>query len=146
MFFRRSAAPDIAGCVFVLFAATLVFPALRAPFMRVSIQEQLLHLLAYGGLFFACLVVAVGLFLRRLPAFFGGLALSVLAVGAAIANWHMPETGQLPAGVLGVSSGVLLLLRYGEFVWANGQSQTNADQRPTDDEAHETVERRHADS
>ena len=47
---RRTVAPDIAGCTFVLFACTLSFPVLRAPFIHKQAAEMATDLLAYGGL------------------------------------------------------------------------------------------------
>ncbi len=112
---RRTVAPDIAGCTFVLFAATLSFAVLRAPFIHKSGGDMAKDLLAYGSLMFGCMLIAAGLFSRKLWAFFPAVLLSLVAIYAAVENWHMPETGQLPAGVLGITSGLLLLLRYREF-------------------------------
>lgn len=113
---RRSVAPDIAGCTFVLFAVTLSFAVLRAPFIHQQAGAMATDLLSYGGLMFGCMLIAAGLFRRKLWAFFPGVVLSALMVYAAVQNWHMPETGQLPAGVLGITAGLLLILRYREFV------------------------------
>ncbi|MFO0656837.1 MAG: hypothetical protein U0787_17395 [Polyangia bacterium] len=112
---RRSVAPDIAGCTFVLFAVTLSFAVLRAPFIHKQAGAMAQDLLSYGGLMFGCMLTAAGLFRRKLWAFFPAVLLSVVAIYAAAINWHMPETGQLPAGVLGLTTCVLLLLRYREF-------------------------------
>lgn len=112
---RRTVAPDIAGCTFVLFACTLSFPVLRAPFIHKQAAEMATDLLAYGGLMFACMVLAAGLFQRKLWALIPAIVLSGLAIYASFINWHMPETGQLPAGVLGCTAALLLLLRVREF-------------------------------
>ena len=112
---RRTVAPDIAGCSFVLFACTLSFAVLRAPFIHKQASPMATDLAAYGGLMFACMLIAGGLFQRKLWAFFPAVVLSGLAIYASVTNWHMPETGQLPAGVLGVTAALLLILRYREF-------------------------------
>lgn len=112
---RRTVAPDIAGCTFVLFACTLSFPVLRAPFIHKQASDMATDLLAYGGLMFACMVISAGLFQRKLWALIPAILLSGLALYASIINWHMPETGQLPAGVLGCTAALLLILRYREF-------------------------------
>ncbi len=64
---------------------------------------------------FACMVISAGLFQRKLWALIPAILLSGLALYASIINWHMPETGQLPAGVLGCTAALLLILRYREF-------------------------------
>jgi hypothetical protein len=113
---RRTVAPDIAGCTFVLFACTLSFPVLRAPFIHQQASAIATDLLSYGGLMFACMLVAAGLFLRKLWALFPAVLLAGLAIYASAINWHMPETGQIPAGVLGITAALLLVLRYREFL------------------------------
>ena len=113
---RRTVAPDIAGCTFVLLAATLSFAVLRAPFIHQQAGAMATDLLVYGGLMCTCLLVAAGLFLRKLWAFFPGIVLSGALIVASVQNWHMPETGQLPAGVLGITAVLMLVLRYREFV------------------------------
>ena len=111
---RRSVAPDIAGCTFVLFAVTLSFAVLRAPFIHKQAGAMAQDLLSYGGLMFGCMLTAAVCFAASCG-LFPAVLLSVVAIYAAAINWHMPETGQLPAGVLGLTTCVLLLLRYREF-------------------------------
>jgi hypothetical protein len=126
---RRTVAPDIAGCCLFLYAATLAFAVLRAPYIHKRAPDLVRDIAIYGGLLLACASVGLGLFQRRPWALIPGLVLSALGFGASLMNWHMPETGQLPAGVLGATGIVLLLARSGEFK-AGGA----ADDRDDDDE------------
>lgn len=112
---RRTVAPDIAGCCLLLFAASLAFAVLRAPYVHKLVAAVARDMAIYGGLVLACIAVAMGLFQRRRWALIPGLVLGAFGFGASIANWHMPETGQLPAGVLGATVVVLLLARGSEF-------------------------------
>ncbi|HMU39033.1 MAG TPA: hypothetical protein PKE31_08460 [Pseudomonadota bacterium] len=129
---RRSAVPDIVGCTFVLFAVALVFPVLRAPFLHHDARALALDLLGFGGLLLASLLAAVGLFLRQFVAYVLAMALSVFAVGAAVANWHMPETGQLPTAVLAGMSFVFLLVSFDEF--ENGKKSQSSTKPPAQQE------------
>jgi hypothetical protein len=112
---RRTVAPDIAGCCLLLFAASMSFAVLRAPYVHKHVPEVARDMVVYGGLVLACIAVAMGLFQRRRWALIPGLVLGAFGFGASVANWHMPETGQLPAGVLGATAVVLLLARGSEF-------------------------------
>lgn len=112
---RRTVAPDIAGCCLFLFAATLTFAVLRAPYIHKRVPDIARDIAIYGGLLLACVSVGMGLFQRRAWALVPGLLLLAAGFGASVLNWHMPETGQLPAGVLGATGVVLLLARTGEF-------------------------------
>lgn len=112
---RRTVAPDMVGCSLLLYAATLLFAVLRAPYFHKTVGAIAVDVAIYGGLLLLCLAVAVGIFLRRPLAFVPALLVSAAALAAGAAGWHVPETAQLPAGVLGASSIVFLLFRRGEF-------------------------------
>ena len=113
---RRTVAPDIAGCSFLLYAATLFFPVLRAPYYhRGDFSLIARDIAVYGGLLFVCVYIAIALFLRRSWALWPAVLLSLAALAAGAAAWHVPDTAQLPAGVLGSVSAVLLIARSGEF-------------------------------
>jgi hypothetical protein len=112
---RRTVAPDIVGCSFVLYAATLSFAVLRAPYAHRDVASILTEIAIYGGLLLACLVIAMGLFRRRSYALWPAVLLSIGAVLAGAFAWHVPETAQLPAGVLGAVSVVLLFARRAEL-------------------------------
>jgi hypothetical protein len=134
---RRTVAPDIAGCCLFLFAATLSFAVLRAPYIHKHAPEIARDIAIYGGLLLACVSVAMGLFQRRAWALIPGLVLLAAGFGASVLNWHMPETGQLPAGVLGATGVVLLLARADEF--KNGgpgsDGDGDGDDEPVDEKA-----------
>lgn len=132
---RRTVAPDIAGCCLFLFGATLAFAVLRAPYIHKRAPEIARDIAIYGGLLLACVSVGMGLFQRRAWALIPGLALLALGLGASAFNWHMPETGQLPAGVLGATGIVLLLARTGEF--KDGGAGNDGDSDGTDEQADE---------
>jgi hypothetical protein len=61
------------------------------------------------------------------------LLLSVAAFAAGLMAWHVPETAQLPAGVLGVSGVVLLLGRRVELLKAETEDEDAADPDATAD-------------
>jgi len=127
---RRTVAPDIVGCSFLLYGATLAFAVLRAPYAHHQAVAIGVDFAVYGGLLAVCVIIAIGLFRRRgwvlwpavvlsAWAFFAGLLASyltetALVIGPTLAGLlagHVPETAQLPAGVLGAASVVLLLGR-----------------------------------
>lgn len=136
---RRSVAPDIVGFSLLLYAATLLFAVLRAPYVHKTAGPAVLDVSIYGGILLFCATVAMGLFRRHRLAFFPGMFLSLFALAAgsapAIADLlksigfdsleyvargfasicHVPETAQLAAGVLGAIGAVLLWARRGEF-------------------------------
>jgi hypothetical protein len=119
---RRTVAPDIVGCAFMLYAATLAFAVLRAPYAHRDIESIAVDIAAYGGLLLVCVVLAVGLFLRRSFALWPAVLLSLGAIAAGYFGWHVPETAQLPAGVLGAVGAVLLLFRRAELAPAGSDS------------------------
>jgi hypothetical protein len=108
---RRTVAPDIVGCCFLLYAATLSFAVLRAPYAHRAVAAITTDFAIYGGLLSVCVAIALGLFRRRGWVLWPAVALSIAAFFAGLLAWHVPETAQLPAGVLGASSVVLLLGR-----------------------------------
>jgi hypothetical protein len=112
---RRSVAPDIVGCSLLLYAATLLFAVLRAPYLHRTVGPAVLDVAIYGGLLLLCAAVAIGLFRRHRLAWLPGMALSLAALLAGAFAFHVPDTAQLPAGVLGVTGLVLLFARRGEF-------------------------------
>lgn len=121
---RRTVAPDMVGCCFLLYAGTLFFAVLRAPYVHREVAEVASDLAIYGGLTTLCLAVAVGLFQRRSVAWFPALVLSLLAIVAGAMAFHVPDTAQLPAGVLGGTGLVLLWARRGEFAAAGADSSS----------------------
>jgi hypothetical protein len=112
---RRSVAPDIVGCSLLLYAATLLFAVLRAPYMHRTISSAALEIAIYGGLLLTCVTVAIGLFQRHRLAWMPGILISISALLAGAFAFHVPDTAQLPAGVLGATGIVLLWARHGEF-------------------------------
>ena len=56
---RRTVAPDIVGCSFILYAATLAFAVLRAPYAHRSVSGVATDLVIYGGLLLACVVIGL---------------------------------------------------------------------------------------
>ncbi|MCS6913965.1 MAG: hypothetical protein RMK29_14500 [Myxococcales bacterium] len=111
---RRTPAPDIAACVLLLFAATLVVATMKALYMRPAVRALLQGGICLG-LLGGCAAVARGLLLRRPWSLPAGLVLLLAAVAAAVAGFHMPETAELPAGLLGLLGAVLLVGSRGEF-------------------------------
>lgn len=130
---RRTVAPDIVGCSFVLYAATLSFAVLRAPYAHRTVAAVATDIAIYGGLLVICVAVALGLFRRRSWVLVPALLLSVAAFVAGLLAWHVPETAQLPAGVLGVSSVVLLLGRRVELLQADEVDEDASDADATAD-------------
>lgn len=124
---RRTVAPDIVGCSFILYAATLSFAVLRAPYAHRSVSAVATDIAIYGGLLIACVAIALGLFRRRAWALWPALLLSVAAFVAGLTAWHVPETAQLPAGVLGATGVVLLLGRRVELGDAEADADADAD-------------------
>jgi len=112
---RRSVAPDIVGCCLLIYAASLLFAVLRAPYVNKTAGDVALDVAVYGGLLLLCVSVAVGLFRRHRLAWLPGVLLSLLAVLAGALAFHVPDTAQLPAGVLGATGAVLLVARRREF-------------------------------
>ena len=108
---RRTVAPDIVGCSFLLYAATLSFAVLRAPYAHRTAGPVATDIAIYGGLLTVCILVALGLFRRREWVLWPALLLSIAVFFAGLFAWHVPETAQLPAGVLGVTGFVLLIGR-----------------------------------
>lgn len=132
---RRTVAPDIAGCCLFLFAATLAFAVLRAPYIHKRAPEIARDIAIYGGLLLACVSVGMGLFQRRSWALVPGLLLLAAGFGASVLNWHMPETGQLPAGVLGATGVVLLLARTDEFKDGGAGNDSDGEDEPAEEKA-----------
>lgn len=120
---RRTVAPDMVGCCFLLYAGTLFFAVLRAPYVHREVAPVVRDLAIFGGLLILCTGVAVGLFQRRSLSWFPAMLLSLAAVVAGAMAYHIPDTAQLPAGVLGVTGMVLLWARRGEF---SGQAAAQA--------------------
>ena len=112
---RRTPAPDIAACALLLFAATLLFSVLRAIYSSATRSTAVLGVVIYGGLLLVCALTARGVFLRRPWALPAGVILLLFALGAALVSFHVPESAELPAGILGILGSVLLLARRGEF-------------------------------
>jgi hypothetical protein len=112
---RKTVAPDIVGCCLLLYASTLLFAVLRAPYVNQTMGAAALDVAIYGGLLLLCAGTAVGLFRRMALAWPLGLLISVAALLAGALAFHVPDTAQLPAGVLGATGIVLLLARRGEF-------------------------------
>lgn len=124
---RRSVAPDIVGCCLLLYAATLFFAVLRAPYAHRTVSGAAIDIVIYGGLLLVCATVAAGLFTRHRLAWLPGVLVSLAALAAGAASYHVPETAQLPAGVLGVTGAVLLWARRGEFrPTQTGQAEENS--------------------
>lgn len=112
---RRTVAPDMVGCCFLLYAGTLFFAVLRAPYVYREAAPVVRDLAIFGSLLIVCTLVAVGLFQRRSLSWFPAMLLSLAAIVAGAMAFHIPDTAQLPAGVLGVTGMVLLWARRGEF-------------------------------
>lgn len=112
---RRTPAPDIAACVLLLFAAALFFAVLRAVYSTSTVGGALFAAAAYLGLLSACAVTARAIFLRRPAGLPAGVALMLFTLGAALSNFHVPETAELPAGVLGLLGATLLVASRREF-------------------------------
>jgi hypothetical protein len=130
---RRTVALDIVGCTFLLYAATLFFAVLRAPYAHTKVPEIVTDIAVYGGLLATCVLVALGIFGRRPVVLWPALLLSLLAFFAGLFAWHVPETAQLPAGVLGAASVVLLLGRRGELADpSQDEPQPGSGPRPSD--------------
>lgn len=121
---RRTVAPDMVGCCFLLYAGTLIFAVLRAPYVHRDVAAVASDLAIYGGLTAICAAIAAGLFLRRGAAWIPGLLGSLAAVVAGATAFHVPDTAQLPAGVLGVTGLVLLWARRREFAAEPPRSST----------------------
>ena len=94
---RRTVAPDIVGCCFLLYAATLSFAVLRAPYAHRAAAAIATDVAIYGGLLAVCVAIAIGLFRRRGWVLGPALLLSIVAFFAGLLAWHVPETAQLPA-------------------------------------------------
>jgi hypothetical protein len=127
---RRTVAPDIVGCSFLLYAATLSFSVLRAPYAHSTVPAVAIDLAIYGGLLVVCTVIGLGLFRRRSWALWPAILLSVAVFFAGLMAWHVPDTAQLPAGVLGASGVVLLLGRRIELSDTDGASKDEDDADP----------------
>jgi hypothetical protein len=112
---RRSVAPDIVGCSLLIYASTLLFAVLRAPYMHKTVAGAAQDVAIYAGLLLLCATVAVGLFQRHRLAWLPGVLVSLAALLAGALAFHVPDTAQLPAGVLGATGVVLLWARRGEF-------------------------------
>lgn len=112
---RRTVAPDMVGCCFLLYAGTLFFAVLRAPYVHREVATVVRDLAIFGGLFCLCTLIAVGLFQRRSLSWLPAMLLSLAAIVAGAMAFHIPDTAQLPAGVLGATGIVLLWARRGEF-------------------------------
>jgi hypothetical protein len=106
---RRTPAPDIVAGVLLLYAATFFFAVLKALFSTRTVTEALSRAAVYTGLLGLCIYLAVGL-LRRRPSALPGTLLALLGcLIAAMSGFHVPETAQVPAGVLSLFGIVLLL-------------------------------------
>ncbi len=112
---RRTVAPDIVGCSLLLYAATLLFAVLRVPYLHKPLTQMAIDIGIYGSLLLACLATAIGLFGRHRLAWLPGLLISLFAFFAGALAFHVPDTAQLPAGVLGATGTLLLWVRRGEF-------------------------------
>lgn len=106
----------MAGCCFLLYVAALFFAVLRVPYFYRTVGALVRDLAIYGGLLVLSLAIAIGLFQRRSHAWVPALLLSLGAVVAGATAFHVPETSQLPAGVLGVTGLVLLWVGRREFL------------------------------
>jgi hypothetical protein len=115
MSLRRTPAPDIAACVLLLFAATLFFSVLRSIYGTAAVGTAVAGALIYGGLLSICALTARGIFLRRPWAMPAGVVLLLVGLAAALASFHVPETAELPAGLLGLLGTALLVGSRGEF-------------------------------
>ena len=124
---RRTVAPDIVGCSFLLYAATLSFSVLRAPYAHRNMTAVAMDLMIYGSLLAVCTVIGLALFRRRSWALWPAILLSVVVFFAGLMAWHVPDTAQLPAGVLGASGVVLLLGRRAELSDAEGADKDDDD-------------------
>lgn len=125
------------GCCFLLYAGTLIFAVLRAPYVHRDVPAVASDLAIYGGLTAICVAVATGLFQRRSAAWLPGMLLSLAAVVAGAMAFHVPDTAQLPAGVLGCTGLVLLWARRGEFAASRAepgptQASRKADEDPSE--------------
>lgn len=98
----------------MLFGSAFVFAVLKALYAR-SASVALQGTLTYGGLLAACVVLARGLLLRQGFAAAGGLVGLLVMLLAAATGFYIPETAQLPAGLLSVFGLCLLLPRWSEF-------------------------------
>ena len=137
---RRTVAPDMVGCCFLLYAGTLFFAVLRAPYVHRDAAAVASDLAIYGGLTVLCVAVAVGLFQRRSTAWFPGMLLSLAAIIAGATAFHVPDTAQLPAGVLGATGMVLLWARREEFSSAaSGAAPRKTGDRSGEDAAETAV-------
>lgn len=125
---RRTVAPDIVGCSFLLYAATMSFAVLRAPYAHRSIGPVVNDIAIYGGLLLVSVFIALGLFRRRPWVLWPALILSVAAFFAGLLAWHVPETAQLPAGVLGATGFVLLIGRRVELMAADSTDGEDRDE------------------
>lgn len=112
---RRTVAPDMVGCCFLLYAGTLFFAVLRAPYVYREAAAVARDLAIFGGLFVLCTLIAAGLFQRRSLSWFPAILVSLAAIVAGAMAFHIPDTAQLPAGVLGATGIVLLWARRAEF-------------------------------
>lgn len=98
-----------------MYAATLMFAVLRAPYMHKTVGPVVLDVAIYGGILLVCVTIALGLFRRHPLAWLPGLLVSAAALVAGATAFHVADTAQLPAGVLGATGVILLLARRGEF-------------------------------
>lgn len=132
---RRTAAPDIVGLCLLLYAATLSFAVMRAPYLHKSLSGVARDVAIYGGLLLVCALTGIGVFQRRPWALGPALVISLAALAAGAAGFHVPETAQLPAGVLGVTGLLFLLARRGEFMGATAAAgdADAADEADADD-------------
>ncbi len=127
---RRSAAPDIAGCVLLLYAATLSFAFLHGFYSSSSLAGVVPQVAVYGGLLAACGVSALGLFDRKAWARGMGLLLFVAAFIAGVTEFHVPDTAQLPTAMLSLFAIVLLLATGGEFAPGGAADRDPVDSPP----------------
>lgn len=104
---RRTPAPDMAACILLLCAVTLGFAILRSLYLAPSHGEALARAGAYGTTLLLCGHAARGLLRRRGFALPLSALLFVCLIGAGVLG-GVPDTAQVPAGVLGVF-GLLLL-------------------------------------
>lgn len=119
---RRTPAPDIAACILLLFGASLIFSVLKALYSRTP-SAAVQGLVGAGGLLVVCAVLARGLLLRQGYAAPGALLALAVAAVAAVTGFYIPETAQLPAGLLSLFGISLLLPSLREFAPA-GDSDT----------------------
>lgn len=132
---QRSPAPDIAACILILFACSMIFPLLRALFATSRGGSAALpSALAYIGLLSVCAALGRGLFLRH--GYAAPAALIALAIGliASVTGFYVSETAQLPLGMLCLFGAALILGALPEFRPASADGGPRAQPKDDDDD------------